>query len=114
MIAVDGMSPRRLWSVQLVITGVILWSLGDIVCSKEQWPFSDYRLYANVERERSLTLMWLYGVTDEEPVREVSLLGPQHVFRYIYPFNYDRLMNAFRKMGWEGDPQPQLVKNGVP
>ena len=100
----EGMSQRRVWLVQLLAVFVIAGSVFDIVRGKEHWPFSDYRLYASVERERSLTLTWLFGVPEGEPASEVSLLGN----RYIYPFNFDRLMSVFRRMQWKPNYQQRL------
>jgi hypothetical protein len=73
-----------------VIALITVGSLFDSVTGREHWPFSPYSMYATVARERSLTVLRLYGVTKEVPAREMPLVS----YRYIQPFDAARLQNA--------------------
>jgi hypothetical protein len=60
-----GISKWRILLVNVVVLLLIFGHLFGIVTDKEHWPFSQYKLFTNVETERSLTRMQLYGVTQD-------------------------------------------------
>jgi len=97
------MSKLRMLLLHAVIALLISGSLYDIVTFGEHWPFSSYRMYSNLQRERSLSSVRLFGVTKEEPHREIPLLAFQH----IQPFNQSRLAVALRRLNLK--PQRQQL-----
>jgi hypothetical protein len=92
----------RVLLVYGVITLITIGSLFDIVTGREHWPFSPYPMYATVTRERSLTVLRLYGVTKEAPAREMPLVA----LRYIQPFTSARLEGALRTIKARRGRQP--------
>ena len=74
-----GISKRRILLVNVVVLLLISGHLVDIVTNKEHWPFSQYKLFTNVETERSLTRMQLYGVTQESSY-EFPLRSADNIF----------------------------------
>lgn len=84
----------RVLFIHALIALLIAGSFFDIITGREHWPFSPYAMYASARRERSLSAVWLFGVTQEAPNREV----PLNAFRYIQPFHHNRLSRAFERM----------------
>jgi hypothetical protein len=71
-----GISRWRILLVNTVITLLTLCSLSAILMGElhaEPWPFSNYPMYSETEREYSYTRKQAYGVTQEEPPREIPL-----------------------------------------
>jgi len=66
-----------------VITIITLGALGPAVLVREFWPFSNYKLYAELKKDMSLQLLSFYGVHGDN---EIYLGGKE---KYFYPlFNY--------------------------
>jgi hypothetical protein len=88
-----AISRRRLVLAHVVIGALILGSYYAIVFDQEFWPFSPYPMYSSILDEKTVTGMRLYGVTQEEPHREILLRDPD----YVRPFNPHAL-----ELAWEG------------
>jgi hypothetical protein len=98
------MGTTRLLLVHAVIAALIGGSAYDIVTDREHWPFSQYPMFASVWRERSLTLLRLYGV--EADGREFPLID----HRYVTPFEQSRLPKALRRIARRSDAQQALQR----
>jgi hypothetical protein len=81
----------RILIIDALMGLILAGSLFNIVMDEEHWPFSNYPMYSFEEKSRSLTKFRLYGVTQEEPLREFPLLQ----FRYTQPFDNSRLNYSF-------------------
>lgn len=101
------MSKRRLLLVHAVIALLICGSLYDIITGSEHWPFSPYPMYSGVQRERSLSSQWLFGVVEEEPYREIPIRG----YQYIQPFDQTRLTLALIRA--RGNSNKQLLNQAL-
>lgn len=95
------MSKRRVLTAYAVIALVSVGSLFCIAAPAERWPFSAYRMYADVKREPRLELLRLFGVTGGDNPVEIPLLA----FQYIQPFDQSRQRLVFTKIS--KDPQRQ-------
>jgi hypothetical protein len=84
------MSKHRIWLVNTVIVCLISGGLYDIIRDTDHWPFSNYAMYSEVERSHAVTMMRVFGVTDETPSRELPLTA----FETIQPFDQYRLGTA--------------------
>ena len=80
--------------INILIAVIVAGSLFDIITRKEHWPFSPYDMYSGVVRDRSLTLLRLYGVREGKPSEELPLLE----FQSIQPFDNARLRFALAQM----------------
>jgi hypothetical protein len=99
------MGKRRLWFVNTVIVLFMSGSLYDIVRDTDHWPFSNYPMYSEVQRARTLTAMRVFGVTDESPAREVPLTD----LDTLQPFDQSRLAAALDAMAAQKEPERGLL-----
>ncbi len=83
------MSRRRLKVVYALLAVIMGGSFYDLIVDLEHWPFSQYPMYSDLEKSRSLTAFRLFGITDEGS--EISLDN----IRYLQPFDNSRLPEAF-------------------
>jgi hypothetical protein len=88
------MSTRRLLLVHSVLALLVGGSLYALVTGREYWPFSPYAMYSEAERARSLSRLWLFGVSASAPHEEISL----HASKYIRPFYKSRLIPALERI----------------
>lgn len=98
------MGTTRLILVHAVIAALIGGSAYDIITDREHWPFSQYPMFASVWRERSFTLLRLYGVRADG--REFPLID----HRYVSPFEQSRLPKALRQIARRGDAKEALQR----
>lgn len=105
---IHGMSRPRILLLHVLIALLIGGSLYDTVTFGEHWPFSSFKMYSRPQRERSLSALRLFGVTREEPHREIPLLDFQH----IQPFNQSRLRMALERLN-NGPQRQQLLDEAV-
>lgn len=97
------------WRVKLVyglIAALVGGHLFDILSGREHWPFSNYPMYSNARRSHSLSALLPYGVTEEEPPREIAFLVPE----YIDPFGRGRLRAALGRLHSSADREYRLSK----
>ena len=99
----NRISKQRILFIQAVIVLLIGCSLYDIITGREHWPFSPYAMYAGVQRERSLSAVQLFGVTEENTQYEI----PLNSFQYIQPFDPSRLSTALARM--ENNPERERL-----
>lgn len=81
------MRRSRVWLVHGLIGFIAAGHLFEMVTGKEHWPFSEYPMFANLRRFRTLRELRLIGVTDEPASREIVL---NHQ-RYLDPLDPVRL-----------------------
>ena len=70
----------------MVVGGGIYAIAIDAPYAQEPWPFSAYPMYSELRRGRSLERHRLFGVTRDEPPREIPLVDPS----YLYPLEHSR------------------------
>lgn len=92
------MSKRRTRFVYAIAALIFGGSLFDIAIGREDWPLSPYAMYSNTEEARLFAQLRLFGVTREQPQKEIPLLES----RYIKPFDQARLANALQRLEYEG------------
>lgn len=92
------MTKHRVLLVHAVIVSLIVGSLYAVIKDKEYWPFSHYPVFSRVEQDYSVSSKQLYGVTQEEPHREIPLRSPD----YVQPFDQGRLMQSLTRMNSRG------------
>jgi len=73
----------------------------------EHWPFSQYRMYSETPRRSPLVGLRPFGVTAEDPPREILLDG-----RYIRPFDGSRLAASWNRFVQEPDRE-RLLQAGL-
>lgn len=101
------MGRERLWLVYAVIAVIGGGSLFAIINDAEYWPFSPYGMYSDMRRERSLTWLRLFGVTNAEEPQEIPLLATE----YIQPFDQSRLPKALSQMRRNPDKQREALRD---
>jgi hypothetical protein len=95
----------RLWMVYAVLAVIVGGSFFDIITGREHWPFSPYPMYAAVRQDRTLTLMRLYGVTEDTPPREIPLVALQD----IQPFSPSALQNSLSRISGYRKPDRRVL-----
>jgi len=70
----------------------------------EHWPFSQYRMCSETPRRSPLVGRRLFGVTAEDPAREIPLQGA-----YIRPFDGPRLAISFDRLDQAPDRERLLT-----
>ncbi len=83
----------------VVIGTLILGSYLALILDREFWPFSPYPMYSYTVNDKTVTGMRLYGVTQEEPHREIPLRNPD----YVRPFSPFALEFAWGRLYLKGD-----------
>lgn len=105
------MTGRRIWFVNSVIIIIIGLSLYPIIADKEHWPFSQYSMYAHAERDWSLSVIRLVGVTTDAGISDEI---PLQSFKYIQPFNQSRQRVAFERLLNKSGSRPSpLLKDAL-
>ncbi len=94
-------SKPRVLLLHVVIILLILGHFFDLAFDKEHWPFSQYPMYSRLQSEYSYSGLRLYGVTQEEPHREIPLRSSD----YIGPFIPFRLETAMSQISSKEDPE---------
>jgi hypothetical protein len=102
-------SRRRLVLAHVIIGTLILGSYYALVFDREFWPFSPYPMYSSILDEKTVTGMRLYGVTQEEPHREILLRDPD----YVRPFNPHALELAWEGVRVKGGESNQALKEAL-
>lgn len=95
------MSKQRILFLNVVIVLLVAISLLGIVVDREHWPFSQYPMYSEVQREYSLSGLRLFAVMQVEPQHEMPLRD----FDYIRPFDQSRLTKALLRIKDEDNPK---------
>lgn len=104
-----AISRRRLVLAHVVIGALILGSYYALVFDQEFWPFSPYPMYSSILYEKTVMGMRLYGVTQEEPHREILLRDPD----YVRPFNPHALELAWEGVRLKGGENNQTLKEAL-
>lgn len=99
METIQGMSRGRRRAVHLLIAVLLGGSLFDIVADAEHWPFSSYQMFARVRSAPAMTRLRMFGVTAEQPPREIPLVA----YEWLYPLDTSRLAAAFRRLAVQPD-----------
>ena len=76
----------------------------DILRGREHWPFSCYPMYSRVELEPTMTQFRIFGVSAEDPDRELILQDR----RFLEPFDNSRLGQALKRIGAGDNPEAGL------
>jgi GT2 family glycosyltransferase len=100
-----AMSPRRLLLAAALVTATALGSLYDIVTDQEHWPFSPYAMFSYVERQPTLRVLRLFGVTGDAASDEFPLLDG----RFIQPFDQCRLATALAGTYYNAARRPLIT-----
>jgi hypothetical protein len=89
----SAMSGSRLLAVHALIGVLVLGSFFDIVTGTEHWPFSPYPMFSRVEREPTLQVFRIIGVTNEAAPREI----PIRDYGMLRPLDQCRVATAFAR-----------------
>jgi hypothetical protein len=92
-LAATGMSLTRVVLASLLTLGIVAGSTYDILRDREHWPFSQYPMFANVDRSRGHRTLRLYGV-----VRRTGEEVPLTDFAYLDPFDQCRVSTALARI----------------
>jgi len=71
---------------------------------REHWPFSQYRMYSETPIRSPLVARLLFGVTAEDPPREIPLQGV-----YIRPFDSARMAISWNRLDQAPDRERLLT-----
>jgi len=88
---VKPMGKHRLLVVYALNAVIVGGSLFDLIRDQEHWPFSQYPMYSHTEISRSLTILRLFGITQQGT--EIPLYDS----RYFQPFDDSRLPEALER-----------------
>lgn len=102
-----GISRPRILLVHCVLALLVGGSLWALVADREWWPFSPYPMYSWIADGESVTRLRLYGVTAEEPRREILLTDPKYT-RFVEVFDSDHLHWAFLAIARSEEDQEEL------
>lgn len=111
MTGIVRMSRSRIWLVHFVFIFFAGASLYDIAKDREHWPFSPYAMYSYAEREHTITMIELFGLTQENGTpREIPLRD----FQYLKPFQSARLRSALATLEEDqSGKRPQLLAEAL-
>ena len=101
---VDAPAGLRLGVVYCLIAVVIGGSILPIVTGIELWPFSPYGMYADQRRERTVSILRLFAVTDQTPPTELPLYNGMG----LEPFDQSGVHTAFQRLLLERDHSSML------
>jgi hypothetical protein len=93
----------RVCFVYLIIAVLVGGSLYDLARDSEHWPFSQYGMYSEVQRDPSLSVMRLFGVTRGKS-QEIPMLR----FDYVQPLDQSRLRWAFEDMNYRPNREQRM------
>ena len=97
------LSRGRVYFVYLIIGVIVGGSLYDLARDSEHWPFSQYGMYSEVQRDPSLSVMRLFGVTRGES-QEIPMLR----FDYVQPLDQSRIRWAFEDMNYRPNREQRM------
>jgi hypothetical protein len=87
------MSPARVRLALAIVGIIVLGQSIDILAQRQDWPFSNYPMYAKLIRNRETSLLRLYGrVTDGKAVWIMPIVDDNLVM-YVPPVNELRMKN---------------------
>lgn len=82
---------QRVLALNVLVGLIAGGSLYNIITDGQHWPFSNYPMYSSSKHTAwTLSTLRLYGVTQEQPLREFPLVQ----FQYTRPFDIGRLQSA--------------------
>jgi len=96
-------APRRRLVYGLVAV-IVAGHAYDLAVDREQWPFSQYPMYAHAARDWSVLVPRLMGVRSDG-AGEIALVSD----RYLEPFDQARLMQALQTMLQEPDGRTRVA-----
>ncbi len=99
-----GMSPARLRLAHAIIAVLVGSSIYHALADRERWPFCSYKMFCESRAERTLTWLWVFGVTDEAQPREIPLLSSD----YIAPMDQSRLSRSLWRIQQQPDHQARF------
>jgi len=102
---VRPMARHRVWLVNAVVGLIVMGSMYDIVRDTDHWPFSNYPMYSELQLSPTLTVLRLFGVTDDASPGEFALLDE----RVIQPFDQARLTAALSGRAYAPERREQLT-----
>ena len=89
----SNMSPGRVRLALLILAIIVLGQSIDILAQREDWPFSNYPMFAKLIRKKETSLLRLYGrVTDGKAVWVMPIVDDNLVM-YVPPVNELRMKN---------------------
>ena len=98
-----SLSRRRVAFVYAIIAVITSGSLYDLIRDTEHWPFSQYGMYSEVQKDPSLSVMRMFGIVQGES-QETPLVS----FQYIQPLDQSRLRWAFQDMNYRLNREQRL------
>ena len=87
------MSPARARLALAILGIIVLGQSIDILAQREDWPFSNYPMYAKLIRKKETSLLRLYGrVADGKEIKIIPIVDDNLVM-YVPPVNELRMKN---------------------
>jgi hypothetical protein len=91
--AESPMSSGRVRLVLVILGVIVVGQLVDILLQREDWPFSNYPMYAKLIRKKETSLYRLYGrVIDGKGERIIPIVD-DNLHMYVPPLNELRMKN---------------------
>jgi hypothetical protein len=91
-------------TLAVILGGAIYAIVIDAPYADEPWPFSAYPMYSELRRNRAVERHRLFGVTREEPAREIPLVDPV----FLYPLEHSRFYFTLGRLERRGDGRRSL------
>lgn len=89
----NPMSSRRKQLVLLILAVIVIGQSFDILRQREDWPFSNYPMYAKLIRKRETSLLRLYGLVTYGKSQKVMAIVDDNAYMYVPPINELRMKN---------------------
>jgi hypothetical protein len=87
------MTPRRRQLAMLIVAIIVIGQSVDIFLQREDWPFSNYPMYAKLIRKRETSLLRLYGRVTDGKAQWVMPIVDDNLVMYVPPVNELRMKN---------------------
>jgi hypothetical protein len=105
-VAPPHLTRRRLWFVHAVIAFVVGGHVYDVVRDKENWPFSPYPMFSQVDESRIHKTLRIFGITSDG---ETPLLS----YESLHPFDQCRLATALTRIRDERESASADLREAV-
>jgi hypothetical protein len=89
----SAISPSRKRLALVILATIVVGQSVDILLQREDWPFSNYPMYAKLIRKRQTSLLRLYGRVTDGKAQWVMPIVDDNLVMYVPPINELRMKN---------------------